>query len=114
MAPKRPPTRALRFPNTRCMCICNASMEGAMPQKTAGKQRTNVALTASILAEPVHAAKAEAWARENAEAMAEQRAWIEARGTPLADLQVLTFDRWGSSMSIPSRVAVWCSLSRRI
>ncbi|GAA0306427.1 type II toxin-antitoxin system CcdA family antitoxin [Rhodovulum strictum] len=78
-----------------------------MPQNSTAKQRTNVSLTASTLAaaralglnvsaisdaalaEAVRAAKAEAWARENAEAIAERRAWIEANGTPLADLQVL-------------------------
>jgi antitoxin CcdA len=78
-----------------------------MPQNSTEKQRTNVSLTASTLAaarelglnvsaisdaalaEAVRAAKAEAWARENAEAIAERRAWIEANGTPLADLQVL-------------------------
>lgn len=78
-----------------------------MPQNSTEKQRTNVSLTASnlaaarelglnvsaisdaALAEAVRAAKAEAWARENAEAIAERRAWIEANGTPLADLQVL-------------------------
>ena len=78
-----------------------------MPQSSTEKQRTNVSLTASTLAaarelglnvsaisdaalaEAVRAAKAEAWARENAEAIAERRAWIEANGTPLADLQVL-------------------------
>ena len=77
-----------------------------MPQSRTEKQRTNVSLTASTLAaarelglnvsaisdaalaEAVRAAKAEAWARENAEAIAERRAWIEANGTPLADLQV--------------------------
>jgi len=81
-----------------------------MPQSSTEKQRTNVSLTASTLAaarelglnvsaisdaalaEAVRAAKAEAWARENAEAIAERRAWIEANGTPLADLQVLKFD----------------------
>jgi antitoxin CcdA len=78
-----------------------------MPQNIAGKQRTNVSLTASTLAaartlglnvsaisdaalaEAVRAARAEAWARENAEAIAERRAWIEAHGAPLADLQAL-------------------------
>ncbi|KPQ04609.1 MAG: Post-segregation antitoxin (ccd killing mechanism protein) encoded by the F plasmid [Rhodobacteraceae bacterium HLUCCA12] len=81
-----------------------------MPQSTTGKQRTNVSLTASNLAaarelglnvsaisdaaldEAVRAAKAESWARENAEAISERRAWIEANGTPLADLQVLKTD----------------------
>ena len=78
-----------------------------MPQNSTEKQRTNVSLTASnlaaarelglnvsaisdaALAEAVRMAKAEAWARENAEAIAERRAWSEANGTPLADLQVL-------------------------
>ncbi|PKP63631.1 MAG: hypothetical protein CVT86_04715 [Alphaproteobacteria bacterium HGW-Alphaproteobacteria-8] len=81
-----------------------------MPQSTTEKQRTNVSLTASTLAaarelglnvsaisdaalaEAVRAARAEAWARENAEAIAERRAWIEANGTPLADLQILKLD----------------------
>lgn len=81
-----------------------------MPQNSTEKQRTNVSLTASTLAaarelglnvsaisdaalaEAVRSAKAEAWARENAEAIAERRAWIEANGTPLADLQVLKID----------------------
>ena len=81
-----------------------------MPQSSTEKQRTNVSLTAATLAaarelglnvsaisdaalaEAVRAAKAEAWARENAEAIAERRAWIEANGTPLADLQVLKID----------------------
>jgi antitoxin CcdA len=81
-----------------------------MQKGTAAKRRTNVSLTASnlaaarelglnvsaisdaALAEAVRAAKAEAWARENAEAIAERCAWIEAHGTPLADLQVLKVD----------------------
>jgi len=81
-----------------------------MPQNSTEKQRTNVSITASTLAaarelglnvsaisdaalaEAVRAAKAEAWVRENAEAIAERRAWIEANGTPLADLQVLKLD----------------------
>ncbi len=81
-----------------------------MPQNRTEKQRTNVSLTASTLtaardlglnvsaisdaalAEAVRRARAEAWARENAEAIAERRAWIEANGTPLADLQVLKLD----------------------
>ena len=78
-----------------------------MPHATAEKQRTNITLTAANLAaarelglnvsaisdaavaEAVRVAKAEAWARENAAAIAERRAWIEANVTPLADLQVL-------------------------
>ena len=81
-----------------------------MQQAASEKQRTNITLTATnlaaarelglnvsaisdaALAEAVRAAKAEAWARENAEAIAERRAWIEANGTPLADLQVLKLD----------------------
>jgi antitoxin CcdA len=81
-----------------------------MPHSTTEKQRTNITLTATnlaaarelglnvsaisdaALAEAVCAAKAEAWARENAEAIAARRAWIEANGTPLADLQVLKTD----------------------
>ena len=81
-----------------------------MQQAASEKQRTNITLTAAnlaaarelglnvsaisdaALAEAVRAAKAEAWVRENAEAIAERRAWIEANGTPLADLQVLKLD----------------------
>jgi antitoxin CcdA len=81
-----------------------------MPQNSTEKQRTNVSLTAinlaaarelglnvsaisdAALAEAVRAARAEAWTRENAEAIAERRAWIEANGTPLGDLQVLKAD----------------------
>jgi antitoxin CcdA len=71
------------------------------------KKRTNVTLTAENLnaarelglnvsaisdaavGAAVQAAQAEAWAEENAAALSERRAWIEANGTPLADLQVL-------------------------
>ena len=81
-----------------------------MPQSTTEKQRTNITLSATnlaaarelglnvsaisdaALAEAVRAAKAEAWARDNAEAIVERRAWIEAHGTPLSDLQVLKID----------------------
>ena len=81
-----------------------------MQQAASEKQRTNITLTATnlaaarelglnvsaisdaALAEAVRAAKAEAWAHENAEAIAERRAWIEANGIPLDDLQVLKLD----------------------
>ncbi|MEQ9242057.1 type II toxin-antitoxin system CcdA family antitoxin [Roseovarius indicus] len=43
-------------------------------------------------AETVRKEKAEAWAREDADAIAERRTWIEAHGTPLADIQVLKVD----------------------
>lgn len=78
-----------------------------MQHATAEKQRTNITLTAANLAaarelglnvsaisdaavaEAVRLAKAKAWAHENAAAIAERRDWIEANGTPLADIQVL-------------------------
>ena len=78
-----------------------------MLQASTEKQRTNVTLTAANLAaarelglnvsaisdaavsEAVRVARARAWAVENAEAISERRAWIEAQGTSLADLQVL-------------------------
>ena len=78
-----------------------------MQHATTEKQRTNVTLTAANLAaarelglnvsaisdaavaEAVRLAKAKAWAQESATAITERRAWIEAKGTPLADLQVL-------------------------
>jgi len=76
-------------------------------QSTTEKRRTNITLTAenltaarelglnvsaisdAALGEAVRAARAEAWAEENAAALSERRAWIEANGTPLAGLQVL-------------------------
>ena len=78
-----------------------------MIQTTTDKQRTNISLTAANLAaarelglnvsaisdaavaEAVRAARAGAWAVENAAALSERRTWIEANGMPLADLQVL-------------------------
>lgn len=81
-----------------------------MPQASTEKQRTIVTLTAANLAaarelglnlsaiidaavsEAVRAAKARAWATENAEAISERRTWIETNGTPLVDLQVLKVD----------------------
>lgn len=82
----------------------------ALPPSASEKQRTNVTLTATTLASArelglnvsaisdaalaaaVREARAEVWARENAAAIAERRAWIDAHGTPLADLQVLKID----------------------
>ncbi len=76
-------------------------------QTTPDKQRTNISMTAANLAaarelglnvsaisdaavaEAVRAARADAWAVENAAAISERRTWIEANGTRLADLQVL-------------------------
>lgn len=81
-----------------------------MSNALAEKQRTNVTLNAAnlasarelglnvsaisdaALAKAVGEARAKAWAQENASAIAERRAWIEALGTPLADLQVLRTD----------------------
>lgn len=81
-----------------------------MAQIASEKQRTNVSLTGSnlgtarelglnvsatsddALAAAVRAARAEAWMQENAEAITERRAWIEANGAPLTDLQVLKID----------------------
>jgi|AntRauMFilla1563_2_1112583.scaffolds.fasta_scaffold179496_1 antitoxin CcdA len=81
-----------------------------MPQTATEKQRTNITLTAANLmaarelglnvsaisdaavAKAVRAAKSEAWAKENAAAISQRRAWIEANGTPLADLQVFKID----------------------
>jgi len=81
-----------------------------MPHATSEKLRTNITLTAANLAaarefglnvsaisdaavaEAVRLAKAKAWAQENASAIAERCAWIEANGTPLSDIQVLKID----------------------
>ena len=81
-----------------------------MSQIANEKQRTNVTLNAAnlalarelglnvsaisdaALAAAVRAAEAELWAKENADAIAERRAWIGANGMPLADLQVLKID----------------------
>lgn len=50
------------------------------------------AISDAAVAEAVRAAKAKAWAAENAAAIAERRAWIVDEGTPLADVQVLAPD----------------------
>jgi len=81
-----------------------------MSAATTEKQRTNVTLNAAnlaaarelglnvsavsdaALAEAVRNVRAELWERENAEAIAERRSWIETHGVPLADLQVLKID----------------------
>ncbi|WP_373353546.1 type II toxin-antitoxin system CcdA family antitoxin [Pseudoroseicyclus sp. CXY001] len=52
--------------------------------------RLNVsAISERALAEEVRRTEARRWAEENAEALAERRAWIEERGAPLAGVQVL-------------------------
>ena len=76
-------------------------------QTTTEKQRTKITMTVENLAaarelglnvsaisdaavaEAVREARAAAWAVDNAAAISERRTWIEANGTPLADLQVL-------------------------
>jgi antitoxin CcdA len=81
-----------------------------MPRTTTEKQRTNITLTAANLvaarelglnvsaisdaavAKAVRAAMSETWAKENAVAISQRRAWIEVNGVPLADLQVLKID----------------------
>tara|TARA_Y100001001_G_scaffold46455_1_gene41747 strand:- start:3814 stop:4179 length:366 start_codon:yes stop_codon:yes gene_type:complete len=91
---------------TPFMCIFHVTQEGSM-QTTAEKQRTNITLTAENLAaarelglnvsaisdaavgDAVRAARAAAWASDNAAAISERRAWIETNGMPLADVQVL-------------------------
>ena len=92
------------------VCMNGAYQEDPMQHAMNEKQRTNVTLTAanlaaarelglnvsaisdSAVAEAVRVAKAKAWAQENAKAIVERQAWIEANGTPLADLQVLKTD----------------------
>lgn len=81
-----------------------------MPRFANGKLRTNVSIDAGVLSDArkmnlnvsaiseaalidaVRVARAKVWAEENAEAIAERRAWIDANGTPLADVQVLKTD----------------------
>lgn len=81
-----------------------------MRQLGARKQRTHITLTCANLAaarelglnisaisdaavaEAVRLARAKAWTWEHAAAIAERRAWMEANGAPLADLQVLKID----------------------
>lgn len=81
-----------------------------MADGSAEKRRTNVTLNAATLAaarelglnvsaisdaalaQAVRTARAEAWARDNAAAIAERRDWIATQGPPLADLQVLKAD----------------------
>lgn len=43
-------------------------------------------------AKSVRQVDALSWAKENAGAIAERRAWIEIRGTPLSHVQVLPID----------------------
>lgn len=50
------------------------------------------AISDAALAKAVSEARAAQWAAENAEAIAERKAWIEANGMPLADVQVLKID----------------------
>ncbi len=72
------------------------------------KQRTNISLDAALLEEArkldlnvsgiaeaalreeLRRARAEAWARENKDALAAHRAWVEKNGLPLAKWQVWT------------------------
>ncbi|MEP2984689.1 MAG: type II toxin-antitoxin system CcdA family antitoxin [Sulfitobacter sp.] len=81
-----------------------------MHRATTDKRRTNITLTTANLAaarelglnvsaisdaavaEAVRLAKNKAWVQENATVIAERRAWIEAKGAPLADLQVFKID----------------------
>lgn len=96
--------------NTHRAYPCMLTEEEEMCEHASTKQRTVVSLTVSNLAAArelgldvsaisdaalgaaVRAARAEAWMRENAEAITERRAWIQANGAPLADLQVLNID----------------------
>lgn len=50
------------------------------------------AISDAALTKAVSEARAAQWAAENAEAIAERKAWIEANGMPLADVQVLKID----------------------
>ena len=50
------------------------------------------AISDAALAKAVSEARAARWAAENAEAIAERKAWIDAEGMPLADVQVLKID----------------------
>ncbi|WP_434613711.1 type II toxin-antitoxin system CcdA family antitoxin [Tabrizicola sp. M-4] len=50
------------------------------------------AISDAALAKAVSEARAARWALENAEAIAERKAWIEANGMPLADVQVMKID----------------------
>lgn len=81
--------------------------EDLMPNPASSKQRTNITIDARVLSaarmmdlnvsaiseaaviEAVRTAEAKTWAKENADAISERRAWIEANGTPLASFQVL-------------------------
>jgi antitoxin CcdA len=68
-----------------------------------GKQRTNITIDAELLAyareaglnvsaiteEALRAARREAWAKENAVALAERRGWYDTHDTLLADHRIL-------------------------
>lgn len=81
-----------------------------MPTAKQEKHRTNVTLSAAnlvaarrlglnvsaisdaALAEAEKQAEAEAWAKEHTAAIDARRAWIDANGTPLADIQILRIE----------------------
>lgn len=63
--------------------------DGGKSRRRAGVGLNVSAISDAAVAEAVRAARATAWAADNAAAISERRAWIEAHGMPLADLQVL-------------------------
>lgn len=75
------------WPSALPVLNCQNRREIIMPENTPDKQQDT-----STARPPHHLAPAESWAVQDAEAISERRALIEANGTPLADLQVLRLD----------------------
>lgn len=70
----------------------NVSLDAALLSKARAHDLNVSAISEAALAEAVRIAEAAAWARDNAEALAERRDWIAQNGTPLTTLQVLKLD----------------------
>lgn len=87
--------------------MISMSNEGANMLVSSAKRRTNITLDYNLLdearafglnvsvisetalSEKIREAKAGAWKKENADAIAQRNAWVEVNGLPLAKWQVL-------------------------
>ena len=65
----------------------NVSLDGALLDAARGFDLNVSAIAETALRDAVRKARAEAWKRENAEALARRTAWIEENGLPLARWQ---------------------------
>ena len=67
----------------------NITLDGSLLDEARELGLNVSAISEAALAERVRGAKAEAWKRENAEAIAQRNAWVEEHELPLTKLQVL-------------------------